>query len=70
MTLEDETGFVNLVVWQKVFEEFSLIARTQSFLGVTGKIQAQEGVTHLIAEKLWVPRVELQIPEARSQDFH
>ena len=70
MTLEDETGFVNLVVWQKVFEEYSLIARTQSFLGVTGKVQAQDGVTHLIAEKLWVPRVELQTPEARSRDFH
>ena len=70
MTLEDETGFVNLVVWQRVFEEFSLIARTQSFLGVTGKIQAQDGVTHLIAEELWIPRVELKTPRARSRDFH
>ena len=70
MTLEDETGFVNLVVWQRVFEEYSLIARTQSFLGVTGKIQAQDGVTHLIAEELWVPHVELRAPQARSRDFH
>jgi error-prone DNA polymerase len=70
MTLEDETGFVNLVVWQKVFEEYALIARTQSFLGVTGKVQAQDGVTHLIAEKLWIPRVELQSPHGRSRDFH
>jgi error-prone DNA polymerase len=61
---------VNLVVWQKVFEEYALIARTQSFLGVTGKVQAQDGVTHLIAEKLWIPRVELQSPHGRSRDFH
>ena len=31
MTLEDETGFVNLIVWAKVFKKFRVIAKTQSF---------------------------------------
>jgi error-prone DNA polymerase len=70
MTLEDETGFVNLVVWRDVFASFELIAKTAPFLGVTGKIQSQDGVTHLIAEELWVPRLDLQPAGAGSRDFH
>ena len=44
MTLEDETGFVNVVVWKRVFDEHSVLARTASFLGVTGKLQCESGV--------------------------
>ena len=68
MTLEDETGFVNVVIWQKTFEAHALLAKTASFLGVTGKVQAQQGVVHLIAERLWVPRVHVETP-MRSRDF-
>lgn len=69
-TLEDETGFVNLVIWAQVFERFSLIARTAMLLGVTGRIQTAEGVVHLIADELWEPDfVELDT-EIRSRDFH
>lgn len=70
MTLEDETGFVNLVVWPKVFEAHNIIARTTSFLGVTGKIQSKEGVVHLVAESLWVPRLRDAPQEVRSRNFH
>ena len=57
MTLEDETGFVNLVVWQQVFADYAAIIRTTSLLGVTGRLQIQEGVVHLIAERVWVPQL-------------
>ena len=70
MTLEDETGFVNLVIWENVFKKFELIAKTQSFLGVTGKIQSQSGVVHLVAEKLWIPDIETTPERIRSRDFH
>jgi error-prone DNA polymerase len=70
MTLEDETGFVNVVVWKKVFDEYAIIARTQPFLGVTGKLQVQDGVTHLVAEELWVPRLPEEPATAGSRDFH
>ncbi len=69
MTLEDETGFVNLVLWPDVFEKFSLIGRTTSFLGVSGKIQAQDSVVHLIVDKLWQPELRLN-HERPSRDFH
>jgi error-prone DNA polymerase len=70
MTLEDETGFVNLVVWAQVFAQYSTVMRTSSLLGVTGKLQVQEGIVHLIAEQLWVPKLSRAVAEPASRDFH
>jgi len=70
MTLEDETGFVNAVVWESVFQRYSILAKTVSFLGITGKLQVEDGVVHLVAEELWEPRLELKPASARSRDFH
>jgi error-prone DNA polymerase len=70
MTLEDETGFVNVVIWKTVFDEHALIAKTASFLGVTGKIQKADGVVHLVADKLWPPHPEQQPTDVSSRDFH
>ncbi len=70
MTLEDETGFVNVVLWQNVFERYALLAKTSTFLGVTGKIQRESNVVHVVAESLWEPD-SLDTPtHARSRDFH
>jgi error-prone DNA polymerase len=70
MTLEDETGFVNAVVWESVFQRYAVLAKTVSFLGITGKLQVEDGVVHLVAEELWEPRLELKPASARSRDFH
>ncbi len=70
MTLEDETGFVNLVIWDRVFQEFSVVARTASLLGVTGTIESKDHVVHLIAQRLWVPRNVMVREPVKSRDFH
>jgi error-prone DNA polymerase len=70
MTLEDETGFVNVVVWKQVFEDYQVLVKSTAFLGITGKLQVQEGVVHLIAEKLWIPRLDAEPAATRSRDFH
>ena len=70
MTLEDETGFVNVVLWDKVFKQYSVLAKTASFLGVTGKLQVDSGVVHLVARELWPPQVAIQPQETKSRDFH
>lgn len=70
MTLEDETGFVNLVVWQQVFAEYAHVIRTTSLLGVTGRLQVQEGIVHLIAERVWVPQLSRPVVDVESRDFH
>jgi len=70
MTLEDETGFVNLVIWDQVFQSFSVLVRTAYWLGVTGIIEAKDGVVHVIAQRLWVP-LGVGVPEhIKSRDFH
>lgn len=70
MTLEDETGFANIVLWKSVFDAYALLARTSSFLGVTGKIQAQDGVVHLVAEEFWLPETTRTPTRSGSRDFH
>jgi error-prone DNA polymerase len=70
MTLEDETGFVNVVVWESVFQSYSVLAKTLSFLGITGNLQVEDNVVHLVAEKLWEPKVAFKPSSAPSRDFH
>ena len=70
MTLEDETGFVNVVIWKQVFEDHAVLARTASFLGVTGKLQSESGVVHVVADALWAPEIPSRPPTAGSRDFH
>ena len=57
ITLEDETGVVNLVLWPDVFERFRPVAMGARMVLVIGKIQTAEGVTHLVVEEMedWTP---------------
>jgi error-prone DNA polymerase len=70
MTLEDETGFVNVVVWESVFQRYAVLAKTASFLGVTGTLQVEDKVVHLVAEQLWVPDLNRKPSAPPSRDFH
>jgi error-prone DNA polymerase len=69
VSLEDESGFVNLVVWPGVFERHSLLVRTAGFLGAAGRVQASEGVVHLVAESLFEPRFPADPASVGSRDF-
>ncbi|HWP56375.1 MAG TPA: error-prone DNA polymerase [Candidatus Acidoferrales bacterium] len=69
MTLEDETGFVNVVLWEQVFDRYATLAKTASFLGVTGKLQVENEVVHLVAEELWPPRLRAEPASVPSRDF-
>jgi error-prone DNA polymerase len=70
MTLEDETGFVNAVIWETVFQRYSVLATTVSFLGISGTLQVEDGVVHLVAEELWEPKIGLTPASVSSRDFH
>ncbi|MDZ4392078.1 error-prone DNA polymerase, partial [Cypionkella sp.] len=54
ITLEDETGVVNLVVWPKVMAAFRKAIMTARLLQVTGRVQRDpaSGVTHVVVEQL------------------
>ncbi len=50
LTLEDETGVCNVVVWRKVFDRFRRVVMGGRLLRVTGRLQREGIVVHLIAE--------------------
>ena len=50
ITLEDETGVSNVVVWQKIYESFRRAVIAGRLLRVTGRIQREGGVCHIVAE--------------------
>ncbi|QGZ66945.1 error-prone DNA polymerase [Paraburkholderia acidisoli] len=52
MTLEDETGSVNVIVWQSVLEKFRREALGASLLAVYGVWQKEGEVRHLVANRL------------------
>jgi error-prone DNA polymerase len=52
MTLEDETGIANIVVWPKIFEQFRPEVLGARLCAVQGRVQSESGVIHVVAEKL------------------
>jgi error-prone DNA polymerase len=59
VTIEDEHGIANLVVWPKVFEDHRRVVMGSRLLGVQGRVQREGLVIHLVAERLWDWSAEL-----------
>ena len=55
LTLEDETGLVNVVVWKTIWDRFRKVILTSPVLAVEGKLQVESGVVHLVADRFWEP---------------
>lgn len=70
ITLEDETGLSNSIVYADKFEEWRLTITTEPFLLITGTIQRGEGTVHVMAEKVEGLRASRELPAAASHDFH
>jgi error-prone DNA polymerase len=86
LTLEDETGPANAVVWQDRFTANRRTVMSASFLVVHGRLQIAEGVIHVVAEKFTdlsgdlvemreegsvpMPSQEIRERLVRSRDFH
>ena len=52
ITLEDETGVVNVVVWRAMYEKFRRAVIAGRMLRITGRMQRAHSVTHVIAEQI------------------
>ncbi|MBS0385790.1 MAG: error-prone DNA polymerase [Proteobacteria bacterium] len=52
MTLEDETGIANIVVWPKLFERYRAQVLGGRLVAVDGPVQSESGVIHVIAERV------------------
>lgn len=70
MTLEDETGEINVIVWSNVATKYRVPFLQSHLLEVSGKIQHESGVTHLIAESMrdrtaWLGQLQIS-----ARNFH
>ncbi len=70
VTLEDETGTINLVVWESVATRDRRVLLNARLMGAAGELQIADGVTHLIAGRLWDHTEQLGNLMTRSRDFH
>lgn len=68
MTLEDETGMVNAIIWPKVWAEYRKLARNTSLLGVEGTLQRQGDALSVLVQAFWAleKTPSLTVP---SRDF-
>jgi error-prone DNA polymerase len=69
LTLEDETGIVNAVVWPSLFERQRRVLMTASMMGIHGKIQKEGEVVHLVAQKLFDFSSDLRNLGERNGEF-
>jgi error-prone DNA polymerase len=70
ITLEDETGSANLIIWAHVWERYRRVGRHALALLATGLLQRQDGVTHLIVGRLEDLTAHLPALGQISRDFH
>ena len=70
LTMEDEHGLVNVIVWRDVAETHRRVLLESDLLGVDGKWEAVDGVCHLIASRLLDMSELLGGLDVRSRDFH
>ena len=52
MTLEDEAGVANVIVWPKAFERLRAVVLGARFVAVTGKLQNEQNVIHVVADRM------------------
>lgn len=70
LTLEDEFGNINVVVWNELAERQRAAVLGARLLGVSGVVEKTEGIVHLVAARLEDHSALLGRLITRSRDFH
>ncbi|HZN66695.1 MAG TPA: PHP domain-containing protein [Tepidisphaeraceae bacterium] len=70
ITLEDETGVSNLIVWPHVYERYHAASRHASLLEAEGYVQRDGQVVHVLAKRMFDQSWMLEGLGTRSRDFH
>ena len=52
MTIEDETSIANIIVWPKTFERFRAVVLGARYVAVSGPVQSELGVIHVVADRI------------------
>ncbi|MGV2123951.1 error-prone DNA polymerase [Agrobacterium vitis] len=69
ITIEDETGSANIVVWPKLFEKRRRVVLGSSMMAINGRIQREGEVVHLIAQQLFDLTSDLSGLADRDMEF-
>jgi len=70
LTLEDETGNMNVIVWPAVQERYRQALMTSQLVVIKGTVEARDGVVHVIASALENHSEQLSTLTVASRDFH
>lgn len=80
ITLEDETGVANLVIWPTLYEKQRQVILVANMLGVEGRVQREGQVVHIVADRLIDLSDRLvsisdqhepfKLPHGRGDEFH
>jgi error-prone DNA polymerase len=70
VTLEDETGTVNLIVHQATWERYRKVARTAVAMLAHGRLQQEKEIIHVLVTRLEDLTERLGELAAKSRDFH
>ncbi|SDA51921.1 error-prone DNA polymerase [Mesorhizobium qingshengii] len=70
LTLEDDKAVANVIFWERTFTRYRPIVMGARFVRVTGKLQSESGVIHIVAEKIedltpWLTVLLEKVSEAR-----
>jgi DNA polymerase III alpha subunit len=69
LTLEDETGLINLIIWKRTWERYRKIARQAVALLITGKVDRVDRVIHVSPDRIEDLTFALNNVPNRSRDF-
>jgi error-prone DNA polymerase len=68
LSLEDETGIANAIITPQIFQENHIVVVNQQFLLIEGRLQNQDNVISVKAERVWP--LGITRAETVSHDFH
>ncbi|NKB77249.1 MAG: DNA polymerase III subunit alpha [Gammaproteobacteria bacterium] len=70
VTLEDETGYANIVIWPQLVKSQRRVLLQSQLMVVTGRVQTESNVTHIIAQHLQDYSELTQSLKLKSRNFH
>ncbi len=70
LTLEDETGLVNVIVRPDVYERYRRIIRQSKALVIEGTVQKESGVVDVIMKRCWPLDTQGTADNVRARNFH
>ena len=68
LTLEDETGYANVIIMPDTYEKYRQAVLEPKFVRVLGTVQNQDGIVHLRAEE--IAPLTISAAQVVSHDFH